>query len=97
MKIRVLLLILVPSLSFGAIPTPAQVDAAADCFRKISDCAVDGIRYTSAAKGLFASGGTFIVPGSTNTVTIPQTLIDEVVNKYQGKKQACVEAFNACP
>jgi hypothetical protein len=94
---KVFFLLLIPSLSFGATPTPAQVDQAASCFRAILDCAIDGIRYVNASKSIFDAGGAFTVPGSTNTVAIPQALIDETVNKYQGKKQACVTAFNTCP
>lgn len=93
---KLALLLLIPSLSFGAIPTPAQVDQAGSCFEQIIICGIAGKLYVNAAKALLESG-TIPVFGSTTTVTVPQALIDETVNKYQSKKQACVAAFNTCP
>lgn len=98
---KLLFLLLIPSLSLAATTpvTESQVDQAMACFKAIVTCGVDGLQYAQGIKGLFRSGFTLQIPGSTVTFTIPQadqtTAID--VSVYQAKKQACVTAFNGCP
>lgn len=98
MKKSLLLLLLVPAVSWGAV-TEAQVDQASACSEALLQCSMALKRYTSNVKALFRSGFQLPVAGSTNTVTIPQALQDELINVqgYQDKKTACVAAFNTCP
>lgn len=95
---KLFFLLFIPSLSFGAV-TEAQVDQANACAQAIFACSTDLLRYTQNVKALFRSGFTVPVAGSTTTVTIPQTLQDEIINVqgYQTKKGNCVTAFNSCP
>jgi hypothetical protein len=97
MKRVLLIIFMAQTAALGAVPTPAQVDAAKACFYKIVECGIDGVRYANAAESLLDNGGNLTVPGSTTTVAVPQVLIDETVDKYKTKKQACVAAFNTCP
>lgn len=96
-QLKVLFLVSFLSVSsFGANPTPAQVDQAGSCFDQLIACGLDGKRYVNAAKPMLLTG-TVIVFGSTTPVTVPQAVIDEIVGKYQDKKQACVNAYLTCP
>lgn len=98
-KTLLFLLLWLSSFVQAASVTETQVDTAIACFKAILNCGVDGTQYAQGIKGLFRTGFTLQIPGSTSTFTIPQadqtTAID--VSVYQAKKQACVTAFNGCP
>lgn len=98
MKKILALLLLIPSVSFGAV-TQAQVDQAKATNQQMFSCYIAMNTYLNGVDYLLKSGFKVTVPGSTTTVTIPQSLQDEAVDvpRYQAKKACYPAAFGTFP
>lgn len=96
---RAFLLILLPSVSFGANISPAQVQAAKNGATAIIQCGIDILKFVNGVDILIRQNFEVGIVGSTETVALSQAQKDRVIDTsvYQAKKQACVDAFNTLP
>lgn len=98
MKKLMFLLILLPGLSMAAVTQQQaqQARAASIVLSRASDAM---FQYSNQVNYLFESNFTLQVPGTTQTVTIPQSLQDQLIDiaKYNALKAALIAAYNQLP
>ena len=94
-----LALLTIPSLSWGANVTQAQVKSAKTTLNAIQAKTAEMIRYASYADHLFDINFELIMPGSTSTVTVPTAVRNELigVQKYQQLKGELETLVNSLP
>lgn len=95
---KLFLLLLMPSLSWGAV-TQAQAQQAQQGARELMQAAQALLIYANQVNALFNTGFTLTVAGSTETVTIPQATQDKLIDvaKYNALKANLVAVFNQLP
>lgn len=96
---KLAVLLLLPSLSWGANVTQAQVQQAKDAAAQIMATSQQLFSYANFINEQFNAGFTLQVAQSTSTFTMPTAMQNDLVNvaKYSALKAALVAEFNLLP
>lgn len=90
------LLVLIPSLSFGAI-TPNQIKQVQTVSSEMRGTLLNLQLFVSQVRGLIENGNSYSLGFSTNTVALTTEQQQDIVNYYNSLKTQLVTEFNQLP